>query len=104
MDVIEYDVRNITPADYSAEYTITQDIWDTFLRDVYSQTPMYQGRAEVWAFRHYLKREFERLLTQVPHQDKDDDVSEVEVADITFAFNNAKIIKMLRKRGKFIRQ
>lgn len=53
----------------------------------------------MYAFTRYLKEEVERILNNKPPVIEDGDV---EVSNITFAFNNHKMINTLRKRGQAI--
>ena len=59
------------------------------------------GQSSVVAFESYLKREFERVMenegsviSNAPDQCK--------IANITFAFDNAQIVALLRQRGSYI--
>lgn len=58
----------------------------------------------------YLKKEIEKICTSMLDEIRREDdeeaknlkINEVKVADIVFAFNNEKLIRLLRKRGTFI--
>lgn len=45
----------------------------------------------------------ESRLDKLPHQDMDDDVTEIKIAMLTFAFDNSKVINLLRERGAAIK-
>jgi hypothetical protein len=57
-----------------------------------------------------MKREVERILTEAlvkirqehPEDMKNIKINEVKIADISFAFNNAELINLLRERGGHI--
>lgn len=74
-------------------------MYDHFVRDYYDET---NPISEIGQCRLYIKEEMERRLSAFPtHCDHDEDV---EIAIVTFAFDNAEIIRGLRQRGKAIRQ
>jgi hypothetical protein len=58
----------------------------------------------------YIKVELEKLLTEKLKEMRADpsvdtasiNIQQVKIADISFAFNNAEIINLLRERGGFI--
>jgi hypothetical protein len=56
---------------------------------------------------HFCLEEFraKKLADQLKgkdHGSEDKDLDRIEIADIVFAFNNADLIKLLKKRGKCI--
>lgn len=60
------------------------------------------------SLKNYLKREIERLLTNVLREKKTDPendnikINEVKIAEIVFAFNNSQLINLLKQRGAAI--
>jgi len=53
-------------------------------------------------FKLYVQTELEHRLTKMPHLGIDTDIQEIKIAQITFAYNNAKVINWLKKRGAYI--
>ena len=57
----------------------------------------------------YLQKEFEERIKNLPsvypesYEDNPDAPYEPKIAIINFAFNNAKIIEMLRERGSYVK-
>lgn len=92
----EWDVDTVTAADFTVEYIITNETWENF-----KKTPEADHSNLLWSFRQYLKSNFEKIVQEVPgvlSQDKVD----IKIQNITFAFHNTKILKLLRKRGKHL--
>jgi hypothetical protein len=97
----QWDVGTVTAGDFTVEYQIPKKVWTKF-EDQHTD----KSKAEGTYFEDYLKREFERIVGQ---QDSvlypnltGDQKPEIKIANITFAFKNAKLIKLLRARGKCV--
>lgn len=61
-------------------------------------------KTKVAQFRDYLENEVEGRLTQFPDLGYEEQPPErIEIAMITFAFDNAEFINLLRQRGLFIK-
>jgi hypothetical protein len=99
---VEYDVKTCSAADYTVEFKIHPDMYDYFVDKYLDAT---NPISEIGQFRSYVKDEMEARLTEFPPLGIDGpegDVMPVKIAIITFAFNNAEIIKNLKRRGKLI--
>lgn len=57
--------------------------------------------SEMAQFKLYIQSELEKRLSEMPNLGYEES-DEVKIAQITFAFNNSKIINWLKKRGTFI--
>lgn len=53
-------------------------------------------------FRHWITKEMEEKLTNMPGLGFDEDVDTIKIANTTFAFNNAELINLLKQRGAAI--
>lgn len=102
LDFVTWDVKTVSAGDYTVEYEISQEAWDHFLATEYANIEGCK-RSKARELRKYMKKELERYLTEeVPSQDFEE-IDRVRIAQITFAFNNAHIVKMLKERGNFIK-
>lgn len=91
----------ITAADYTVEFKITQAMYDRFVRDHLDES---NPISEIGQFRLYIKEEMEMRLTSMPcFHSGHESLQEIRIAMVTFAFDNAEIINMLKERGKAIR-
>jgi hypothetical protein len=98
---IEWDVKTITAGDYSCELDISQEMWDNFLKTVWD---VANSKTKVAQFRDYLENTIEERLTQFPDLGYEEQPPDrVEIAMITFAFDNAEFINLLRERGLYIK-
>jgi hypothetical protein len=98
---IEWDVKTITAGDYSVELDITENMYKTFLANHYD--PL-SGKTKIASFRDYLQQELEDRLTRLPDLGYEDQPPErIRISMITFAFDNAELINLLRERGQFIK-
>ena len=98
---IEWDVKTITAGDYSVELDITENMYKNFLDNHYDAL---SGKTKIAALRDYLQEELETRLTRLPDLGYEDQPPErIRIAMITFAFDNAQLINLLRQRGKFIK-
>jgi hypothetical protein len=101
---VDWDVKTVTAGDYTVEFEISIEIYQKFLQKFYDETnPISENNQ----FKLYIKDEFERRLNLFPDLglDKDENGNEIaiEVAMVTCAFNNAKIINWLKQRGLAIK-
>lgn len=99
IDFKAWDVGTVTASDFTVEYQIPKVVWKKFEDNHTDHT-----RAEGTDFEDYLKREFENIISQQPSVLHPDLVQPpaVKIANITFAFNNAKLIALLRQRGAIV--
>jgi len=98
---VEWDVKTITAGDYSVELDIPEQMYKNFLSKKYD--PLC-GKTKIAAFRDYIQEELENRLTQLPDLGYEDPAPErIRISMVTFAFDNAELINLLRKRGTFIK-
>ena len=98
---IEWDVKTITAGDYSVELDISEKMWHNFLNEVYkpelAATKMVQ-------FRNYLQSKLEDNFSRLPDLGfEDEPVDRIKISMMTFAFDNAQLINMLKQRGLAIK-
>lgn len=100
-------MQTITVGDYSIEYEIRKEAYDWFLANIYPYD-VAKGISPGKSLKNYLKTEIEKLLTVTLREKKTDPendnitINEVKIADISFAFNNAELVNLLRTRGSHI--
>ena len=58
--------------------------------------------SEMAQFKLYIQSELEKRLTAMPNLGYEADMEHIKIAQITFAFNNSKVINWLKARGKAI--
>lgn len=98
---IEWDVKTITAGDYSVELDISEAMWHNFLNTVYDQK---LASTKLVQFRNYLQKKLEDNFSQLPDLGfEDEPVERVRISMITFAFDNADLINLLKKRGLAIK-
>jgi hypothetical protein len=98
---VEWDVKTITAGDYSVELDITDSMWKKFLDEFYDES---SGKTPVEAFRDYIQYELEERLTRLPDLGYEENPPDrMRVSMITFAFDNAKLINLLRQRGTHLK-
>lgn len=100
---IDWDVNTISAADYTCEFGITEEMYENFTNKYLDET---NPISEIGQFRSYVKDEMEQRLTEFPGLGIDGpegDEAPVKIAVVTFAFDNAEIIKNLTKRGTYIK-
>lgn len=109
LDFKEWDLETLTAADFTAELTITEQMYDEFLRLKSSVqepmpthacpsiaemggivTPMYQ----------YLETEILRRIVNLPQVVRAE--PNLRIAHISFAYDNKDLIELLIKRGTII--
>jgi hypothetical protein len=74
-------------------------MYDNFVKDYLDET---NPISEVGQCRLYIKEEMERRLSTFPNMEGEDD--DIQIAVVTFAFDNAEIIRGLQNRGRAIRK
>jgi len=100
---VDFDVKTITAGDYTIEFDIDEEIYHKFQEVYYDETNPISEAAQ---FKLYVQLELEQRITEFPDLGIDGPESAdkpVKIAQITFAFHNAKVINWLKKRGKFIK-
>lgn len=105
---LDWDIQTITPGDYTLQMEITDKAYDWFLTNIYPRDKN-RGLSIGESLKAYMKSELEKILTDKLKEIKATGsetssikISEVKIADISFAFNNAELIKLLRERGGHI--
>jgi len=116
---IEWDFNTITAADYTVEFKITEGMYDNFVDNYLDPT---NPLSEIAQCRLYIKEEMERRLNCLPdpqgHEHHNSNElggrpsqpmpehhdDHIEIAVVTFAFDNSEIIHGLGKRGGFIKK
>lgn len=98
---IEWDVKTITAGDYSVELDISEKMWNNFLNEVYkpelAATKMVQ-------FRNFLQSKLEDNISALPDLGYEDEpVQRVNISMLSFAFDNAQLINLLKVRGAAIK-
>jgi hypothetical protein len=109
LNQMQWDIETITPGDYTAEMEITDNQYHFFLNNIYSRKQKENPDISIGqALKTYIKEELERILTEKLREKKSQPGNEnlksndVKIADIVFAFNNARLINLLRVRGQHI--
>lgn len=107
LNQMEWDIQTITPGDYTAQLEISQKAYDFFLKNIYSRESQRKSDLSIGeCLKTYIKRELERVLTEklLEMKPTNDNLkaTEVKIADIVFAFNNARLITLLKQRGQHI--
>lgn len=98
---IDWDVKTITAGDYSIEFDMEQDTYDYWLEHYHDKSnPM----SECAQFKLYCQNELEERITAMENLGFDgEDPGKIKIAQVTFAYNNAKVIEWLKKRGTLIK-
>jgi len=98
---VEWDVKTITAGDYSVEMPISRAMWNTFLTTIYDKSDL---RPKLEQFRTYFDHEISHRLSSLPDLGYEDEPPErISIALITFAFDNAEVINLLKARGAAIK-
>ena len=98
---IEWDVKTITAGDYSVEVDISEKMWNNFLNEIYkpelAATKMVQ-------FRNFLQSKLEDNISALPDLGYEDEpVQRINISMMSFAFDNAQLINLLKVRGAAIK-
>lgn len=92
----EWDVNTVTASDFTVEWQIPKSVWQKFEDGHADKKDSPEGSD----FEAYLKKSFEELVSAKPSVLRPDEPpSPVTIANITFAFNNAKLLHLLQERG-----
>lgn len=91
-----WDIGTVTAGDFTVEYQIPRALYDAWEGKRTDRT-----KPEGTEFEDYLKAAFEDIVSKEKSvlNPTEDPPSKVKIANITFAFNNAKLIKLLQARG-----
>lgn len=108
-DFVEFDVNTITAGDYSIEFDIEDEVYESFLTQVYHNDEEEFSKAKFGqtpniAFREWIKKLFEDRISDLPDLGYEDEVQErINISICTLAFENGALIDLLKKRGTAIR-
>lgn len=99
---IEWDVKTITAGDYSVEVDISEKMWHNFLNS--PQFDSSKVDSKLAQFRAFLQKTLEDNLTQMPDLGYEDDPPErIIISMVSFAFDNAELINLMKQRGLAIK-
>ena len=98
---VDFDVKTITAGDYTVEFDIGEKIHKEFMMNYFDPTnPM----GEINQFKLYVQLELEQRLNDFPNSGVDGPEEQViKIAQITFAFDNSKVINWLKTRGTYVK-
>lgn len=103
---IDWDVKTITAGDYTIEFNISKEFYKKFKKK-YEVEKMHDSSSQSWAefFVKWITKEMETRLTASTDMGFfcESEQRKIEVAYSTLAFDNRKIIHLLRKRGNHIK-
>ena len=94
--LLEYDVSTVTAADYTVEYNVPPEVFHDFVSQHYN--PEDGTKAD--GFKKFIKEEFENRVSAEKAVFKE--TNDIRIANIFFAFDNPKLMKLLMERGKYI--
>ena len=85
----EWDLKNLTAGDYTVWRRVNEEDYNHFTINYFgNQSPVY-------AYMEYLKEQYEKEISKT--QMIIEDSESIKIANISFAFNNYKIISLLEK-------
>lgn len=103
---IDWDVQTITAGDYTVELHISEKSYNWWLNNVYNVNDRARGVSTGESLKTYLYKEIENTLTRYlrehGHEEEGNNITEVKIADLVFAFNNQDLINLLKERGAHI--
>lgn len=108
---IDWDVQTITAGDYTVELAITPEAYDRFIENHFNTHDRAAGVSTGESFKTFIRKEVESTLTRYlkengsgsdDHSHQTNQLTEVKIADIVFAFNNQDLINLLKERGQHI--
>jgi hypothetical protein len=100
---VEWDVKTITAGDYTAEMEITPSMWKQFTEVEYPRSH-HGGKTMIEVFRQFIEDIIEERLTEMPDLGYEDVApARIEIAILSFAFNNSELINLLKERGNYIK-
>lgn len=109
LDYKLWDLQTLTAADFTAEMTITDDMYnELFLKMSQVQEPMptkavpamSEMRRPVIALAQHIENEVTRRLNPLPRVIEDS--TDIRIAHISFAFDNKELLQALIARGSLI--
>lgn len=130
LEYTQWDLETTTISDYTMEYTIPEKIFTDFRDNIYPtqqsqytrKTPSsglmrqksdrddyeqedvkYEQESLIYAFKLYLKNEFEGILKDTGYVQKNDN-SLIEISHIHLGFDTVQLHYMLAERGEAIKK
>ena len=101
-DFVEWDIKTVTSGDYTIEFDISDEFYDRFVQLHGANKPDNLPMATY--FRDWIQTEMENKVSRIPDLGYEDEPpARIEIAATTFAFENAELINLLKKRGTAIR-
>eukprot|EP00355_Strombidium_rassoulzadegani_P007408 CAMPEP_0168620868 /NCGR_PEP_ID=MMETSP0449_2-20121227/7377_1 /TAXON_ID=1082188 /ORGANISM="Strombidium rassoulzadegani, Strain ras09" /LENGTH=1171 /DNA_ID=CAMNT_0008661923 /DNA_START=74 /DNA_END=3586 /DNA_ORIENTATION=+ len=101
---IDFDVKTITAGDYTIEFDLEAEMFEKFQKDYHDES---NPISEIAQFKLYIQSELEQRLSEFPDLGIDEPGSNahgIKIAQITFAFENSKVISWLLQRGLLIKK
>lgn len=111
LDLVQWDVSTLTASDFTVEMTITESIWALFKENLSSHVdnlpvggaaPNHTKKKglPVVTFEAFLEKHICEFLSKKPKVNKDE--AQIRVAQVTFGFDNPKLLSELNSRGALI--
>lgn len=101
-EFVDFDVRTITAGDYSVCFDLEVDTYDAFKNKLYDcNNPMSENAQ----FKLYIKLELENRINDMDDlgfREEEERDKPIEIAQISFAYENGDIIEKLKYRGDYI--
>jgi len=99
-----YDVETVSAADYTVEMEIKKDLYDKAIE----RDKTIHNEPDAVYFREWLTKEIEQRLSRMPQQGPEHMAGNgrqgTHVVNITFTYENAEMINLLRERGEKIKE
>jgi len=97
---VDYDIKTITAGDYTIEFDVDRKTYAHWQQHYYDKTNILPEAAQ---FRQFIWKELETICSAIPNQGFEVDETDVKIAQITMAYDNAKVIDLLQRRGDIIK-
>lgn len=106
IDLTIWDFNTATAGDFTIELKISDKQWQTYLdvhqvdEDFFSSNLPDISHSRLLKFKRYLSKQLLEKLNNYPKVIEDD--TDLQIANINFAYKNADLLKLLSKRGALI--
>jgi hypothetical protein len=106
IDLTIWDFNTATAGDFTIELKISDKQWRTYLdvhqvdEDFFSSNLPDISHSRLLKFKRYLSKQLLEKLNNYPKVIEDD--TDLQIANINFAYKNADLLKLLSKRGALI--
>jgi hypothetical protein len=106
IDLTIWDFNTATAGDFTIELKISDKQWQTYLdvhqvdEDFFSSNLPDISHSILLNFKRYLSKQLLEKLNNYPKVIEDD--TDLQIANINFAYKNADLLKLLSKRGALI--